>query len=88
MPEYIDKDKLYNNLTLLAKYQTGDRQQGILGCAITVQLTKPADVVEVVRCVECIHRYGAPGQPNILCAQMHDNDFCSYGERRDDNAAD
>lgn len=41
------------------------------------------DAVPVVRCNDCIHRYGAPGQPNIQCAQMHDDDFCSYGERRD-----
>lgn len=45
-----------------------------------------ADVIPVVRCKDCIHRYGAPGQPNIQCAQMHDDDFCSYGERRNDDA--
>ena len=44
------------------------------------------DAVEVVRCCECIHRDGTPGQPNILCYQMHDDDFCSYGERRADGA--
>nr|DAM99256.1 MAG TPA: hypothetical protein [Caudoviricetes sp.] len=40
------------------------------------------DVVPVVRCKDCKYRDGAPGQPNILCAQMHEDDFCSYGERR------
>ena len=40
------------------------------------------DVVPVVRCRECIHRAGTPGQPNILCGQMHDDDFCSYGQRK------
>lgn len=43
------------------------------------------DVVKVVRCCECIYRDGTPGQPNILCYQMHDDDFCSYGERRAKN---
>ena len=38
------------------------------------------DAVPVVRCRECIHRAGTPGQPNILCGQMHDDDFCSYGQ--------
>ena len=38
------------------------------------------DAVPVVRCYECKHRDGEAGQPNILCYQMHDNDFCSYGE--------
>ena len=41
------------------------------------------DAVEVVRCWECKHRDGMPGQPNIVCWQMHDDDFCSYGKRKD-----
>lgn len=41
------------------------------------------DVVPVVRCKDCKYRDGTPGQPNILCAQMHEDDFCSYGECRD-----
>ena len=40
------------------------------------------DAVLVVRCRECKFRDGTPGQPNILCGNMHDDDFCSYGERR------
>ena len=40
------------------------------------------DAVPVVRCRECVHRDGTPGQPNILCGQMHDDDFCSYGQRK------
>lgn len=42
-----------------------------------------ADVVEVVRCKDCKHRDGELGQPNIVCYQMHDDDFCSYGEWRE-----
>ena len=40
------------------------------------------DAVPVVRCKDCKYRDGTPGKPNILCAQMHEDDFCSYGERR------
>lgn len=40
------------------------------------------DAVVVTRCKDCKYRDGTPGQPNILCAQMHEDDFCSYGERR------
>ena len=40
------------------------------------------DAVPVVRCWECKYRDGTPGQPNILCGQMHEDDFCSYGERK------
>lgn len=41
-----------------------------------------ADAVPVVRCKDCKHKDGTPGQPNIICFQMHDDDFCSYGERK------
>lgn len=41
------------------------------------------DAVPVVRCKDCKYRDGTPGQPNILCAQMHEDDFCSYGERKE-----
>lgn len=41
------------------------------------------DAVPVVRCKDCKYRDGTPGQPNILCAQMHEDDFCSYGECRE-----
>lgn len=47
-----------------------------------------ADVVPVVRCRDCKYRDGTPGQPNILCAQMHEDDFCSYGKRREDAEGD
>ena len=40
------------------------------------------NAVPVVRCRECKYRDGTPGQPNIQCGQMHEDDFCSYGERR------
>ena len=42
-----------------------------------------ADAVPVVRCRDCKYRDGTPGQPNILCAQMHEDDFCRYGERKE-----
>lgn len=51
-----------------------------------------ADVVEVVTCKDCIWR----GREECAmfyrcdCGEQHtwetDNDFCSYGERRDENA--
>ena len=43
------------------------------------------DAVPVVRCKDCKYRDGTPGQPNILCAQMHEDDFCSYGERKEES---
>lgn len=43
-----------------------------------------ADVAPVVRCKDCIYHSGVfTGQPNIICFQMKDDDFCSYGARMD-----
>lgn len=42
------------------------------------------DAVPVVRCDDCVYRDGkTPGQPNILCWQMHSDDYCSYGTKRE-----
>lgn len=50
-----------------------------------VDCFQTADVAPVVRCKDCKYRDGTPGQPNILCAQMHEDDFCSYGERKEES---
>lgn len=34
----VDADKLESGLRLMAKYQHGERQQGILGCCETIRL--------------------------------------------------
>ena len=50
-----------------------------------------ADVVEVVRCKDCSsYKQDSPGLgwcPVVEFVRL-DNDFCSYGERRDSNEAD
>lgn len=47
MAEYIERDRLIEDLTELAKYQTGERQQGILGVIETIRIRKAADVEPV-----------------------------------------
>lgn len=47
-----------------------------------VHFSETVDAVPVVRCKDCKFRDGTPGQPNILCGQMKENDFCSYGEKK------
>lgn len=61
------------------------------GCIDLLDSIPAADVVEVVRCENCIRRgtedcamyYGCE------CGEQHawetDNDFCSWGERRDND---
>lgn len=48
-----------------------------------IKTAPTVDAVPVVRCLDCKFRDGTPGQPNILCGNMHDDDFCSYGERKE-----
>ena len=48
-----------------------------------IKTAPTVDAVPVVRCRECKYRDGTPGQPNIQCGQMHEDDFCSYGERKE-----
>lgn len=45
-----------------------------------------ADVVEVVRCKECIYNdRGWCGAQEYGTRYIEDDDYCSYGERKDDN---
>jgi hypothetical protein len=46
------------------------------------------DVVEVVRCKDCKYKFSANGHNKNGCpldgaGLMNDDDFCSYGERKD-----
>ena len=38
------------------------------------------DVVSVVRCEDCKHHYE---NDDFICIGVKDDDFCSYGERRE-----
>ena len=48
-----------------------------------------ADVVEVVRCKDCKYYYSTEiATASIMCSHMHEDDFCNYGERREDERLD
>lgn len=49
-----------------------------------------ADVVEVVRCCKCRHSFYISSIDEMECRKhngclKHPNDFCSYGERKENN---
>ena len=59
----------------------------------TLILRQPAaDVAEVVHCKDCKHRTeaGNCGHPRYhwILPSAYPYDFCSHGERRDDNVSD
>ena len=95
MAEYIEREAL---LKLSAeRYKDFCEKSGrslaldgaILWLKLAVNQTPAADVVEVVRCKDCKHyddNSDLPGCVNefngLVCSR--ENDFCSYGERRND----
>lgn len=88
MAEYIDREALEKAMTVAA-VNGKDKDRRTWAKAICVLHDIPTvDLVPVVRCKDCKYRDGTPGQPNILCAQMHEDDFCSYGKRREDAEGD
>lgn len=47
----------------------------------TIESLEPADVVQVVRCDDCIY-YGSRRWCDLHSSVFEDNAFCSYGEKR------
>ena len=67
---------------------TDDFKDGV-SCTLELLKTQPtADVVEVVRCEDCVYWEQATdnsGNCNRAFERTaYDTDFCSYGERRED----
>lgn len=81
MAEYINRVTAIAKLTALEVTEPNATMADAKRVLADMQT---ADVAPVVRCKDCKYRDGTPGQPNILCAQMHEDDFCSYGERKED----
>ena len=101
MARYIDADKLegelfrdgiagiFLNYPRRVKFTIGE----IRGMLKNERIAPTADVVEVVRCCECIHRKENPDIYNtcyLTCNLGHGlqgtvdpTDFCSYGERKE-----
>jgi hypothetical protein len=81
--KYIDREALVAEFKRLELGENSFIERVFAdGVYAIIEQFPAADVAPVVRCKDCKYRDGTPGQPNILCAQMHEDDFCSYGERR------
>ena len=78
-----DVDMIYDEVEKQYKGATGIERNCNRNFLNLICHAPTIDAVPVVRCWECVHRDGTPGQPNILCGQMHDDDFCSYGQRKE-----
>lgn len=87
MAEYIEREAAISECL---KYNCADKHdKWALKCLL--KLIPAADVVAVVRCKDCKWNTGAQGnfvQCNYWLDLVKPNGFCSYGERRTDNATD
>lgn len=81
MPKYINADDIKNDIKTLWDWETVD---GIKSSAVLKQVLSDIDNTNeaVVRCKDCVHRN------SHWCEWAADDDYCSYGERREDNASD
>ena len=87
MPRYIDADIALN------KMKNWHTQERLMDC---VRDAPTADVVEVVRCKDCVYccistdpktnisiqKCGYVGFNPVQSSQVSDDFYCSYGERR------
>ena len=89
----IDVDKLLETYKkwipqLLSKEDEGDRR-GVETCIMALEDMQTVDAVPVVRCRECKYRFKNNGHDKSGCPiidaniWMDDDDFCSYGERKE-----
>ena len=87
MSEYIKReDAIKAFADYLLRY--GDDYSDDNAEHIARELLQSADVIEVVRCKDCIHWLGTFGVCDKLKtdtgeASTQKNDYCSYGERKD-----
>lgn len=100
MPRYIDADKLWNNRPQIPKGMNEKGVQGFERClrGFSEEIRKQidnstADVVEVVRCKDCKYRSTRDCKmwyQCVICGDYHswerDDYYCSYGERRSEDA--
>ena len=80
MAAYIDRGIAIAKLTAL---EVTDRNATMTSAKRMLAYMPAADVAPVVRCKDCKHEFGGSC---IICGfqSRKPEDFCSYGERKDD----
>lgn len=82
--EYIEREAVLKRLRANKKWSS---DPSVMDYAAELVTTIPtADVVEVVRCRDCVFLHGhkcSRGNPRLI-PHVKPNDFCSYGEQKGD----
>ena len=94
MPEYIDRERLIRQFESNGGYTVYGKSM-VKAIVSRINAQPAVDVVEVVRCKDCKYfgkdlGYGKHDCKKYEMPYCLENDYCSYGERKDgvDNAAD
>ena len=102
MPKYVNADKIISHLNeeieacgdcdVYSQPVVYGTYLGLKSSKSFIETAESADVVRIVRCKDCIHR--DPEDKKCDCSfqarggifPMNDDDFCSYGEMREEDA--
>lgn len=85
MAEYIDRAAAVKSVLRMRRPENSVAQNRMLSIIQMDMLKLPAaDVVPVVRCKDCKYNVGTKKclNPDSFFAVPKDDDFCSYGERK------
>lgn len=91
MAEYIDRAAAVKSVLRMRRPENSVAQNRMLSIIQMDMLKLPtADVVPVVRCKDCKYNVGTKKclNPDSFFAVPKDDDFCSYGERKDGGDAE
>jgi hypothetical protein len=86
MAEYIDRAAAVKSVLRMRRPENSVAQNRMLSIIQMDMLKLPtADVVPVVRCKDCKYNVGTKKclNPDSFFAVPKDDDFCSYGERKE-----
>lgn len=88
MPTYIDMDKIKITAHTLEDLDTHDIYVSLIDVRQSVRQTPAEDVVEVIRCKDCVYYidnnggYSSPNCPFVFCDDVKHKpeDYCSRGK--------
>lgn len=84
MSKYVDIDDLAERVDKLFARLPENKVINRDGSSYLFEIAKEHLSINLVHCKDCKFRNATPGQPNILCYNMKDDDFCSYGEKKEE----
>ena len=81
MPRLIDADKLAKDINGLSTHLLNEWDT--MGVLMQIDEQPTVDAEPVIRCKNCRYR-NANNECRMVMLEVKDNDFCCWGERRED----